>query len=41
MISLLGPTMQAMMNPLLMEQLHAIGKTPNFVELFQMFMDAE
>lgn len=40
LVQLMPMTMQAMMNPMLMEQLHTLNKTVNFVELFQMFMDA-
>lgn len=40
LLQLLPLALQVLMNPLLLEQLHGLGKTVNFVELFQMFMDA-
>ncbi len=39
-VSLFGPTMQAMMNPLLNEQLQAQGKAINIEAFMQMFLDA-
>ena len=40
LIAMMGPTMQAMMNPMLLEQLQAEGKTVDFERLFQVYADA-
>lgn len=40
LLAMVGPAMQTMMNPLLIEQMHSIGKTPNLIGLMKMFMDA-
>lgn len=40
LLQVLPMIMQSVMNPALMEQLHSLGKTVNFVEIMQMIMDA-